>query len=210
MIFGSPGNVTIIVVVKDKLGSISTDDTEGTVVGLTTAPTNSVLLDIMTSMASTGDPFATLAAVNAIAGVSADGALSETFLDIVSNSSTLSDWSIGKIDATSAAVDKVHNSTGSARHIRGAVTAKAANLIFDIATASTSLSGGIQVEVASNILDSVDMLFTIDMAPGGTPSKSAAALSARLQDATSSIGDALAKDAFVGEAISVVAAGGRP
>ena len=111
--------------------------------------------------------------------------------------SVLKEPSIRGVEATNAAVTSVLNSSGS---ISRSVAVAASGLFLDIANASKSIPGGIQLETASAMLESAGLVLEV--------ASSHRQLSAQLRAATSAIGEAALNAASIGETITAAAPGG--
>ncbi|CAK0862790.1 unnamed protein product, partial [Prorocentrum cordatum] len=234
VLLSTPGTVRIRADVKDALGSSSAAVTEVEVTELAEAVSDDALLDVAVSVASFGDPFATLAALSAVAGSAKNRGqeFSGTLLDMMSDSGALSDPCPESIDATTTALHGVvasastmlssgagdgANSTVQEVVMEVGVAAKAAVLVTNIAVAATGMDEGMDVGTATLLISSVaTLLNSATVTPiariiNDTLDKQVAnqkALSSQLQLAIEAVGDAVIQAISLGETATLSSSSG--
>jgi len=191
VLFGQIGTVSGRAEARDTLGSVSLAFSEATVVMPPEPPGEDLLANALSSVAAGGEPFATLAAITAVADTSSSGAgaskeFANTMLDTMSGSGALEDATPEAVGATANALNSIlgsslANAEATASDSGGAptpaavdpeVASKAAAFVGSIASAAGTLEDGLDTDTATTLFGSVDTLF-LSVAVSPTPSPAA-------------------------------------
>mmetsp|Transcript_145331 Transcript_145331/g.464418 ORF Transcript_145331/g.464418 Transcript_145331/m.464418 type:complete len:1369 (-) Transcript_145331:97-4203(-) len=174
LLFGRVGTITGKAEAMDTLGSVSSATREAKVVMPATPPSESALKDALSGVAMSGDTFATLAAVSAVASTGADGggasdAFAESMMDYILNSGALTDATPEAITASSQALTsilsaslkgKTTGGSGKTAAVSMAVAKQAASLVLSLASAAGGLAAGLDTDTATALVGSVGTLFS--------------------------------------------------
>ncbi|CAK0795803.1 unnamed protein product, partial [Prorocentrum cordatum] len=217
MLFASPGLVAVRAEVMDDLGSVSSALGQLTVRQATEAPSSEAILGLVGDIAATGNSYALLAAVEAVAPASGGSSWMGSLLDQVevAGGDSLADPSPESVAATASAINTVigagsKSDSGAAMPVDIDVASQAADLLLSSATAATSLEGGLagDPETTSTILGAVGSLLSSVAPPTTNASESSEdgvakqALSSQLQLTVDSVGEALLVGVAEGQSLT--------
>jgi len=223
MVFASVGPVTVRSAAKDTLGSVSVAfDAEAEVVYPPVPAEDDVLLEVLSDVASGGNYFSTLAAVDAVADTSSDRAETDASYDStqiasdllgVVDSSMPSDMSAEEISGTISVIGSVLTTAmrGQALALDPSFSLQASGLITTVAQTAASTGDGISVDDAASLVGSVANLLpnkTSDLTAESSDAETDAAIMEALEGAVNAIGDAVTASMQVGDEPVTVSVGG--